>query len=283
MSMTRIIRFLKKTGKHLTIFDYISIALAAGVIVILGLFFFRKLEWVEVEVRVAPADFFWSEKKPPYWLANNISVGDFELDSLGRKVAEVLEIRVFERGEDKKAVYLKVKLRAVKNRRKNQYLFKSKPLGIGSSIELRLSRVFLTSLVTFIEGVPDTRVWEEKIVRVRWMIRSDVFPETLGVMPWKAEAVKVGDQMRDTQGRVVAEVLEKRVRPAEKIVITANGRVFVRLDPIKKDVTLMVKLKTFKQQGVDYFLDDFKVKVGSSIFLSLPEIDISPEITNIIE
>jgi hypothetical protein len=283
MSLAQIIRFLKKISKRLTIFDYISIALAAGVIVILGLFFFRRLEWVEVEVKVAPADFFWSEKQPPYWLANNLSVGDSELDSLGRKVVEVTEVRVFEREEDKKVIYLRLKLRAVKDSRKKQYRFKSKPLAIGESVELQLSNIFLNGLVIYIEGVPDTRVWEEKVVEAKVAHWSEIFPETLGMLPWRAEAIKIGDEMGDTQGRVVAEVLDKKVKPAEKVVVTDDGRVLLRRDPIKKDVTLTVKLKTFKQEGVNYFLDDIKVKVGSPFLLALPEIDIWPEITKIIE
>ncbi len=283
MNKAHLIRFFKKTIKRLTIFDYISIALAMGIVIILGLFFFRRVEWVEVEVKIAPDDFFWTEREPPYWLANSINVGDQELDGLGRKVVEVLETRIYESAEDKKDIYLKLRLRAVRDSRKQQYLFKSKPLEVGSPIKLRFSQVFLTGLVTYIEGIPDTRVWEDKVVEARIVEWFDVFPETLGALPWKAEAVKIGDQMKDTRGRMVAEVLEKTVKPAEKIVVTADGRVFVRRDPIKKDVTLVVKLKTFEQEGVNYYLDDVKVKVGSSIPLFLPEVDIWPEITKIIE
>jgi len=143
--------------------------------------------------------------------------------------------------------------------------------------------VGVDGLISFIEGVEDKRVWEEKIVEARVTLLSGIFPETLGIFPWRAEAIKIGDEMKDTQGRVVAEVLEKRVSPAEKIVTTADGRVFTRQDPIKKDVILVVKIKTVKEEGVNYFLDVFKVKVGQAIFLSFPEIDIYPEITKIIK
>lgn len=283
MNKTYLGQFLKKWVSRLTLFDWISLILVAGLVVVVAAYFLRHWEWVQVEVKVAPSDFFWSEKKPPAWLANSLQLGDSELDGLGRKVAEITDLRIFEGPGERKITYLKLRLRVVKDSRKQQYLFKSKQLAIGSPVEFRFPRVFLNGLVTYIEGIPDTRIWEEKIMEVRVTQWIEVFPETLGMFPWRVEAIKVGDQMKDTQGRVVAEILEKRVKPAEKIVVTSDGRVLLRQDPIKKDVTLVIKLQTVKQAGVNYFLDEFKVKVGTSILLALPEIDIWPEITRIIQ
>ncbi len=89
--------------------------------------------------------------------------------------------------------------------------------------------------------------------------------------------------MKDTRGRAIAEVIDKKVKAADKVVVSSDGRVFVRSDPLKKDVILTLKLQTVKHEGVNYFLDDIKIKVGHFIYLALPEIDIWPEITRIIE
>lgn len=288
MNKSRVAKLIKKTIKNLTIFDYISLGLVLGFMVVLGLFLSREVELIEVEMRVESDDIFWQKERPPYWLGNSVNVGDYELDGLGRKAVEVTDLRVYEGVRsgglsEEKYIYLTLKVRAVKDSRKNQYLFKSKPLAVGSSIELRLSKVLITGLVTYVEGMPDTRVWEDKIVEARTAHWSEIFPDTLGLLPWRAEAIKVGDQMKDTRGRAVAEVLDRKIKPAEKIVVTADGRVLLRQDPLKKDVILTIKLKTYKQNGVNYYLDDLKVKVGSAVLLALPEIDIWPEITKIIE
>ncbi|PJE67793.1 hypothetical protein COU95_00395 [Candidatus Shapirobacteria bacterium CG10_big_fil_rev_8_21_14_0_10_40_9] len=283
MTKEKVLKFFKKTLSHLTLFDWIAVSLVAVIIVVLGIYFLRRWEWVEAEVKISPPDYFWTEKNPPFWLADSLRVGDGEIDSFGRKTAEITDIKAFEVPQNKKSIYLKMRLRAVKDRNKGTYQFKSKQLAVGSPIELRFPRIFLTGVVTFVSGIPDTRFWEDKIVEARLLTWTDVFPETLGVQPWIAEAVKVGDQMKDTQERVVAEVLAKKVAPAEKIVTTDDGRVFVTQDPLKKDVILTLKLKTFKQKGVNYFLDDFKVKVDSDIILALPQIDLYPRITKIVK
>lgn len=289
MDKERLLKSIKSILAHLTLFDWITVGIIGLVIVALGIYFLRNWEWVEVEVKVAPPDLFWTDRDAPFWLANNLQKGDKEVDSFGRKVAEITDIKAYDipvqyptTENNKKSLYLKMKLMAVKDSRKGTYQFKSKQLAIGSPVELRFPKVFLTGIVTFVRGIPDTRIWEDKIVEARLLTISDVFPETLGVQPWIAEMVNVGDKMKDTRGRVVAEVLDKRVTPAEKIVTTADGRVFVNQDPLKRDVFLTLKLKTFKQNDINYFLDDFKVKVDSDIILSLPQIDLFPRVTKIV-
>lgn len=282
MSKKKLIKLFKNLSSRLSMFDYLSFILIGCAIIFFILFFGRKVEWLEIEARVAPSDFFWSEKEPPFWLANSVHIGENETDSFGRKVVEILDAKVFESSGNKKDVFVKLKLQAVKDPRKNQYLFKNKPLSIGAPIELNLSQVFLAGVVTYIKGVPDTRIVEDKIIEARIIDVSDKFPETIGIYPWRSEAIQVGDKVKDTQERVVAEIIEKRVELADKTVITSDGRVLVAKDPLKRDVTLIIRLKTYNQDGINYFLDDYKVKVGSLIFLSLPKIDLWPEITKII-
>lgn len=281
--MKRKIKAISKFLRRLTVFDWLVVFVILLGLIFLALFIFKEERWIKVEVRVAPGEWWWGSEKPPYWLTDMIKKGDEQYDSLGRKTAEILDIKSYEWGGERKIVYLTLNLRAEVDKRRKKLKFNHQPLEIGGPIDLELERVGVQGLVTFIEGVPDTRVWEEKIVEARVTHWSEIFPETLGMFPWRAEAIKIGDEMKDTQGRVVAEVLDKKVKPAEKIVVTEGGGVFIRQDPIKKDVILTIKLKTVKQEGVNYYLDNLKVKVGTTVLLALPEIDIWPEITKIIE
>lgn len=283
--MKKKIKILLKFLRRLTVLDWLVILVILAGLVFLAIFIFKEEKWVKVEVKIARPEWWWESNPPPYWLADQIKKGDEQYDSLGRKVVEVLDVETYEWSGGRKMTYLTLNLKVEVDRRKRRLKFNHRPLEIGKEIDLELGGIGTQGLVAYIEGMPDARVWENKIVEVRLIERQyfEVFPETLGVMPWKAEAIKVGDQMKDTWGRVVAEILGKEVEPAEKIVVVSDGRILLRRDPIKKDVTLVVKLKTFRQEGVNYFLYDLKVKVGSSILLALPEIDIWPEVIKIIE
>lgn len=283
MKKTNFRKLLFSLLKKLSFFDYLTIFLGVLIIGLIGFYFFRKTEWQIVEVKVAPDDLFWSEKNPPYWLANTISKGDIQEDGLGRAIAEVLDVKTYEDKEDRKSIFLKLRLKSICNDRKKQYSFAGKPLAIGSALELEISHVYLKTIIVNIEGVQDERKWEDKIVEARLTSYSQVFPETIGIQPWKAEAVQIGDQMKDFQGRVIAEVMEKQIKPAEKITTAADGRAVLVQDPLKKDVLLKLKLNTFREGEINYFLYEYKVKVGEIIPLFLSQVNLFPEITKILQ
>lgn len=275
-------KIFNKLTLRFSTFDLLTLLIGFLFIGFIGLFFLRKMEWKVVYIKVSPEDFFWSEKNPPYWLVNSVQVGDAERDGLGREVVKVLDVRSYEKKEQSKSLFLKTKLYVVFNKRKNQYFFRSRPIGVGSPIQLQLSSVYLRGVVIDIEGLKQPREWQERIVEANVLKYSESFPETTGIQPWETEAIKIGAKMKDSQNRVVAEVIDKQVMPAKKIVVTDNGRVLLAHDPIKKDLKLVVRLKTHKENNVDYFIDEYKIKVNSSFPLFLPNIDIWPTVTKII-
>lgn len=276
------IRKVINLAKKLSIFDWLTLVIVIIGIVFVSFFIFKQEKWVRVEVKISPEQWWMESRYPPYWLVDYIKKGAKQYDSLGKNIAEVTGVKTYEWKDNRKIVYLTLNLKVEVNKRQKKISFNHKPLEIGQSIDLSFEMLGIQGLVTFIEGVSDLRIWEEKIVEARATQWSDIFPETMGILPWRADAINVGDQMKDSQGKVVAEVLAKNVKPAEKITTTSDGRTLLSYDPLKKDVFLTLKIKTFKQEDISYYLDDFKVKIGQSILLALPNIDIMPEITKII-
>lgn len=269
--------------KRLSVFDWLVIFVVLMGLAFFSQFIFKEEKWIKIEVILAPREVLKGTEGLPYWLTDVIRKGDKQYGNLGKIEAEVLDVFAYELPGGRKISSLVLGLKVSINRNKQKYIFNNRPVQIGERIDLAVGNIGVQGLITYVEGVSDTRTWEEKIIEAKVTRYEEVFPETLGIDPWLAEAVKVGDQVIDTQGRVVGEIMEKRAVPSQKIVTTADGRVLIRQDPIKKDVTLVVKLNTLKQNSVNYFLNIYPVKVGSIIFLPLKEIDITLEITKIIE
>lgn len=268
--------------KRLTIFDWFAVLAVFLTAVFLILFIFKQERWVRVDVGIFPEEWWRDNRPPPYWLTNSIHRGDKQYDVLGRETAEVIDVKNYQLGGGRTRTDLILNLKTEVDRRKRKLKFNHRPLEVGGPIDLTMGSIGTRGVITYIEGMPDPRVFEEKIVEARLVDRTTVFPETLGVQPWIAEVIKIGDQMRDSQGRVVAEILEKNIKPAEKIIVTSDGRVLVNQDPLKKDVSLVIKLDTLKQGETNYFLGEMKIKVDSVIFLALPKIDIDPVITKVL-
>lgn len=262
---------IKKLIRKIGIFEFLI-----GFLVLLALVFVMiqtrsKEQWVKAEVKISSPSWWQAYyASPPFWLGESIKVGDKEFDPQGKTVTEVLAVQAYElstlqqQEPARKDFYLTLNLRVDKDRRVGKLKFKNQPLEIGSPIELHFMNTYVPGIVTFIEGVSDRKDVREVIVEGVW----------LNNYPWNAEAIPIGGKMEDGMGNVVAEILGKEIRLAERTVETDWGGLVVSYDPLKRDIYLKVKLKVRESEGNLYFLYDKKVKIGENLFIQLPGIDI---------
>lgn len=265
---------MKKWLKKLTIFDWLIVFFILASLIFLSSFIFKKEKWLKVEVRIGPEQWWWDYKPAPYWVADSIKKGDAQFDSLGRKVAEVLETQIYEWGSTRKDVYLLLHLKVDYNKKKKIYQFNYQPVKIGKPLNLELGGVGLQSLVMSIEGFDPEGKKAVKIVEAK--LES--------VYPWVAEEISVNDQMKDSQGKIMAEVLAKKIELADMTVTTDRGDVLARKDPLKRDVFLKLKLSVKESHGIYYFREGEEVKIGLPLWIQLPDVHIENAlITKILE
>lgn len=269
------------TVKKFTLFDYLIIASIIFSIIFLLIFFVRNERWVQVELKISRPEQRWGGDSPPYWIADSIHKGFAQYDFAGRKIAEIIDIRSW--GSETKETWLVLNLKATVNKNQRILKFLYQSVAVGSNLDLEVNGVKIQGVITRIDGLPDQREKKKRTILFRLVDRNSTFLETLGVQPWKAEAISRGDTMRDTQGNVLAEILEVTVKPAEKTVITASGEVLVREDPRMKDVYIKATISTVISANAEYFLDDWLIKIDNELPLILPKINIYPKIISILE
>lgn len=255
---------MKKWLKKLTIFDWLIVFLILASLIFLSSFTFKKEKWLKVEVRVGPEQWWWDYKPAPYWVADSIKKGEAQFDSLGRKIAEVLETQIYEWGETRKDIYLLLNLKVDYNRKKRTYRFNYQPVEIGKPLNLELGGIGFQSLVVSIEGLDPE---EKKVIKI-------VEAKLMNVYPWVAETISIGDQMKDNQGKVMAKVLDKKIELADMTVVTDQGVVLARKDPLKRDVFLKLKLSAVEQHGIYYFREGQEIKIGLPLSIQLPDVHI---------
>lgn len=278
-------KFNLKKLKEIDVFDLFSAFALLSIIIFLFIFLFRKEVHISITLRVRSNDvpflYFYDHDNPPSWFSFLLREGMKEKDSLGRTKAEITKVLLYDIKPDTKAAYLTVRLKAGYNKRENKYRYHGEPVLIGSQLELEFEEIKIRGLVTHIEGVPDPREKTELIIEARLTDLSSVFPETRGVEPHIVEAFSVSDRSYDSQGNIVAEILGKRVSPADKTVTDSRGNLFVKKDPFKKDVFLKLKIKVTKMNNEFFFLDTEKIEVDRTIPVQLEKITIWPVITKI--
>lgn len=278
-------KFNFKKLKNIAVFDLVSGFVLLSIIIFLFIFLFRKNKYVNITLRVRSNDvpflYLYSHDNPPSWFSFLLREGMKEKNSLGRTKAEITEVLLYDITPETKAAYLTIRLEAGYNKRENKYRYQGKPVLIGSRLELEFEAIKIWGLVTHIEGVLDARKKTELEIEAKLVSYSPTFPETRGVEPQIPEAFSVGEKSYDSQGNVVAEILDKKVSPADKTVTDSRGNLFVKKDPFKKDVFLKLKIKVTKMNNELFFLDTEKVEVDKSIPIQLEKITIWPVITKI--
>jgi hypothetical protein len=279
---------LDRILKNLNLFDVLVITTILIGIVILAFFLLRRTKYLTVVIKLTNKNILNAYGNPPTWFAEYFKEGMAAKDSLGRKTAEIKQVYRYDSGTTTKALYLTMSLKADYSWGSGKYSYEGAPLILGAPIKIELQQILIEGLVTYIEGVPDNRVDKEMLVETQLMDYQSVFPETNGLPQFKADAINIGDQVKDSLGNVLITVAAKRVEPAKKIVTTTNGNLLVQSDPLKKDIYLTLKIKVKEINNTVntteyYIVDDVRIKIGDSIPLHLKNISVYPLVTKIVE
>ena len=209
----------------------------------------------------------------PYWIGNYITVGDREISPLGELNAEVVEKNTYEGFDVGQYVYLLMKMKTVKDRSGN-YLFKNKPLSVGSIVDMKLTSANFQAMVISVSSEPPVYEYKKIILTVR----------EKEIWPWFTDSIRVGSEIKDDKGGVIAKILDKKVTIAEVRVDTAGGQATVSYDRRKRDIDIILEIIVKKITDTYYFTETQKVKVNESLFLPFPDVgNLTLPITSIIE
>ncbi|MFC1711929.1 DUF4330 family protein [Patescibacteria group bacterium] len=278
---------IKKIKRNLTLFDILILFVVIISLAFLAYFFLRRTKHLEVTVKITDKSILYAFSNPPNWFSEYFQVGMIAKDGLGRKAAEVKKVFRYDVWPNAKAVYLTVDLKADYSKSSDKYSYEGKPLIVGSPIKIEFSRILVEGLITHIEGFDDVGENKEMLVETQIMWQNETFPETYGVPSYIPDNINIGDEVKDSRGNTVITIVDKKVEPAKKLVTDSRGNVFIRHDPLKKDVFLTLKLnvKEIHNEINDneyYLFDDIRIMVGQDIRLLLPNLSVAPKIVKIL-
>lgn len=276
--------------RNLKFFDWILIGLSLLAILVFAVIFFRRSSYIIAVVKVGEGSVFYPSWLTAWddfsgtqkWFAESFYEGQTEKDGLGKIRAEVLSVYSYDKTPTRKTVYLTVKLKVVYNRASNTHTYKGVPVLVGSKIKLNLDSLYVEGLTISVEGFPENTVREKIVVEAQIREENSTFLETAGTKSYVADAIKVGDEIKDNNGKTVIKIIEKRVFPAQKVATTSDGRIILRSDPVKKDVYLKLEIQALKTGDRYFFLDDIPILVDQIIPINTSTISIFPVVTKFI-
>lgn len=264
-------KLVNKIRRKITPFDIGIFGLFAMLLLIVFLFFYRKSELVNIQIKVTDQNVLYAFSNPPSWYANSFKVGDEERDILGNVMTRIEKVDIHNFDNFTKEVILDLKLRATYDPRTKTYSARGKDLAVGTSMKFTLPGVTFDGTIV---STPNSKIVEPKIflksvqVLVR-AVRDDKETDkvTYHVEPRALESIKQGEKILNTNGDVLAEVTNIKVYPSEKSTADMWGRLHLTRDPIYKDALITLNMRT-EAIGNDMFVfTDFPLRVGGAINL----------------
>ena len=282
LKMREIFRNIKKFKP----FDWILIGLTFILVLIFAFVFFRSSSYKIVTIEVTQESTFawevWDASGSKMWFSDLFHKGMKERDGLGNVKAELLDTFSYEKTPARITVYLTTKLRVVYNRASNTYTYKGTPVLIGSKIKVNFDNLLVEGLITDIEGVSDKR--EKRLITVEAQIREEnsTYLETSGTKAYIADAIKVGEEIKDNNGNTIIKIIDKKVEPAQRVVVTSDGRAMLRVDPVRKDIYLTLEINALKIGERYFLLNDIPIVIDYSLPINTPHLSLFPVVTKFI-
>lgn len=279
-------QLLQQLVKPLTLIDYIifTTLLLGGILFLL--FFKRENTFIDIRLKVADPDIQRINRLHLDEYAVNFTSGDKELNEIGQTIAEIIQVDSYHLFPGTQATYLNMRVKANYNPKRNQYSIKGIPVAVGQSFTFTLSRVKFQGIVVNFPGAVPTaeRINEKKLITVQLRDTERKYSEysnSYGVPYYIAEAIKMGDEIKDFRGNLLVKVLKVDIKSAKRTIITSDNRAITVTDPELKDVFLVLKVNVYSQGGRLYMFDYRPVSVGQLLPIDFPNINIQSTIIEI--
>ncbi len=254
----RFIRYIKK--------NYVLVSLILIVLTICSIagykLFSDNEEVIYVRVKVSQGFWWASTLKPSVWFVDSIKKGDVERSLTGKKIAEILEVRVYPvgyiiNGSEQYDTYLVVRMVVNKSERANQYMYKREPVLTGGPIDFEFQKAVISGTIMEFSEKPLTENYVEKIVTIQ---KNDADP-------WEYQAIQEGATYFDGE-EIVVEVLEKDFQDTYAIYsATGNNYPIFSEPPINIKATLRITVKDTPHHYV--FREEIPLVLGKHITLPL--------------
>lgn len=208
----------------------------------------------------------------PYWMGEAIHIGDRDINPLGGVNAEVVEKESIESVAYGSVVTLVLKVNAIRDR-SGVYLLRNKPLAVGSTVDLHFTSAQATGYITYMgRDIP-----EKNLIKLRVKVKVRSVDQSV------ADTVKIGSEVRDSKGMVLAKIIDKKVTQAEvPATSTLSGGVTkLSYDSSLQDLAVTMDLMTSKRNDSYYFTETQRIKVNEIVYVPFPEEAANAPITSV--
>ena len=204
--------------------------------------------------------YFWT----PYWIDESISIGDTDSNPLGNSKASVLDKDSIDSINWGKIVNLLLIVQAVKDKSGN-YLFNSKPLAVGTILNLNFPRSHINTYVNYIGNERP----KSNLTKLRVQLKSiNIDLETI-------DNIKIGDSIKNNKNETIAKIVSYKELPYTSASFLSNYAFS------GSELELTIELLVDSTNLNYYFIDGQRIRQNESFYISFPNLTLDSNYTKI--
>ncbi len=257
------------------------------ILAVAAFFFLRRSNYVTLTLRISESDSYGIWSKPPLWYANTIQPGMKSEDMLNRSILEVIDVYRYMGEESSSLTYIQLKLRAVYNKRTNEYSYNGSNLLIGSYQQFRIQGVLVTGII---HSIHTQAAAEKKKFLLKGYINPSLVDSTAlsaetistGIPSFISKKIIEGMTVKDSHGTILAEIKKVKKSQAQRKFIY-NGQLTQVPDANLEKVDLEVELTAEKNGTLYFYRQDSPMLINTSIYFYFDELILPMLITEIVE
>jgi hypothetical protein len=266
--------------------DVVGVGIFFLIIATAGFFFLRRADYVTLTLRVSQSDSLDIWASPPAWYVAQLHSGLSEKDGLGRTVLSIDDVSHYATSEDNQITYVTLNMRALYNKKTNQYSYNGVPLLIGSYQSFKVGGIELRGVI---HSIASQKSIQTKTVILHGYLDPSLDPSSIaansiadGVPLYLSQKIDKGQAIQDNKGNNIAEIIEIKKTPGTRKFIY-NNQVIKGIDSDTQRVDITLKVQATPIGDSLFFKKAQVIRVGSTINLDFQNFGVQFRITDFSE
>jgi hypothetical protein len=181
----------------------------------------------------------------PGYLTENIKKGDILVNDEDKAVGIVEDVMLI-KTDSKNANNLYLLLKFILKGNK----YKDQNLAVGSWLWIKTKTYSAKGMISYIskKQMDLGLIESKKSITLRFRTADKELMKKISTGDTMKE-----EAIRESKGDAIAEITNITVKDIERVIITEKGEVFVKTDPLEKEILLGIDIKTFDFRDKTYF------------------------------
>ncbi len=267
--------------------DILGVGVFIFVLVTSAIFLRRSESYLTLVLKIAQFENMESYgAELPQWYLANVRSGVKQFDKGGHLDTEIVKVYSQNLSEKSKEFYVTLRIRTAFDKRSGIYSYDGLPVLVGSYQSFKIGGILIKGVVVSLNND------NYPVTTKKYLVEGFLNPNNIanqepywantisnGVSNYLAELFKLGNTVKDSDGKVIADIKEVKLLPATRKFVSGDRLVEVP-DNDRKQVKLKLEVTAIDLNGVSLYMGIMPIKINNQLNLDFGKFNVNLTVTD---